>query len=85
MIKKAIGKITQNFNAKCEFCKKSIKRKHAYFKDVKRLEFVYLKKTIFCNKTCCSKYEKHEINSLKQASLCSSCPVPPGLLAKEKS
>ena len=81
MIKKVIEKITQNFSVKCEFCKKSIKRKHAHFRNVKRLEFVYPKNTSFCDETCCSKYEKYEVNSFKKAYLCSSCPVPPGLLA----
>ena len=78
-LKEAIRKITQNFNVKCEFCKKPTKRKHAYFKNVKLLEFVYPKITSFCNENCCSNYETYEINSPKKFPLCNSCPVPPGL------
>ena len=80
VLKEVIRKITQNFKVKCEFCKKSIKRKHAYFENVKLLEFVYPKKVHFCNETCCSNYKNYEINSPRKASLCSSCPTPPGLL-----
>ena len=82
VLKEAIKKITQNFKVKCEFCKKPIKRKHAYFENVKHLEFVYPKRTPFCDKNCCSKYKEYEINSPRKVSLCSSCPTPPGLLKR---
>jgi len=78
-----IKKIMGNLNVKCEFCKKQIKRKNAYFENVKLLEFVHPKKTAFCNKSCCSKYIEHEANVPKKLSLCSSCPAPPDLLDKE--
>jgi len=71
-----------NFKVKCEFCKKSIKRKDAHFRKIKILEFVYPKKAAFCNKKCCLNYKDYEENSVKKVSLCSSCPVPPALLNK---
>ena len=80
VLKEVIRKITQNFLVKCEFCRKPIKRKLAYFENVKLLEFVYPKRTPFCDKDCFSKYENYEINSPRKVSLCSSCPTPPGLL-----
>ena len=79
ILKETFRKITQNFKVKCKFCKKSIKRKNAYFESVKHLEFVYPKKTSFCNENCCSNYETYEINSPKKFPLCNSCAVPPGL------
>ena len=82
ILKKAIKKMTRNFKIKCEFCKKPIKRKHAYFENVKLLEFVYPKNTPFCDKNCYSKYKDYEINSPRKVSLCSSCPTPPGLLKR---
>ena len=72
--------LTQNLKVKCEFCKKPTKKKFAYFKNIKLLEFVHPKNTAFCNKACCENYKKYEINALRKASLCSSCPVPPALL-----
>jgi len=78
--KSIIKKITQNLKVKCKFCKKSVKRKYAYFENVKLLEFVYPKKTPFCNENCCSKYKEYEINSPRKVSSCSSCPTPPALL-----
>lgn len=81
-LKEAIKKITQNFKVKCEFCNKTIRKKNAYFENVKLLEFVYPKRTSFCDEDCCSKYKEYEINSPKKVSMCSSCPVPPGLLTK---
>jgi len=80
-LKSVMNKMTQNIKVKCGFCKKSIKRKEAYFENVKLLEFVYPKRTPFCNEKCCSKYKEYEINSPRKVSLCSSCPTPPGLLA----
>lgn len=73
----AIEKISWNLKVKCEFCKKPIKKKHAYFEKVKRLEFVHLKNTAFCDKDCSSSYKEYEKSVPKRASLCSSCPVPP--------
>ena len=80
VLKEAIKKITQNFNTKFEFCKEPIKIKDAYFENVKRLEFVYPKRTPFCNEDCCSSYKKKEISAPRKVSMCSSCPTPPGLL-----
>ena len=75
-----IKKITQNLKVKCEFCKKSMKRKSAYFESVRLLEFIYPRNTPFCNEICCLNYKKYEINAPRKASLCSSCPTPPALL-----
>ena len=72
--------LTQNLKVKCEFCKKSTKKKFAYFENIKLLEFVHPKNTAFCNKACCENYKKYEMSAPKKASLCSSCPVPPALL-----
>ena len=80
VLKEAFRKVTQNFKTKCEHCKKSIKRKDAYFERVKRLEFVYPKKTSFCCQDCCFKYKEYEKFAPRRVSLCSSCPTPPGLL-----
>jgi len=80
VLKNIIGKITRNLNVKCQFCKKPVKRKFAHFEKVKLLEFVYPKNTAFCNKNCSLKYKNYELISPRKASLCSSCPTPPGLL-----
>jgi len=74
-----VDKISGNLKVKCESCKNQIKRKSAHFEKVKRLEFVHLKNTAFCNKDCSSNYKEYEKSVPKRASLCSSCPVPPAV------
>tara|TARA_Y100000034_G_C6873831_1_gene399306 strand:- start:541 stop:768 length:228 start_codon:yes stop_codon:yes gene_type:complete len=69
--------LTKNFNVKCEFCNKSIKKKNAHIENVKMLEFVYPKKATFCNSVCSKNYKTYELNAPRKASLCSMCPTPP--------
>lgn len=70
-------KAVQNLKVRCEFCKNPVKRKLAYFEDVKLLEFVYPKKAAFCNENCCRNYKNYEKLVPKRVSLCSSCPTHP--------
>ena len=70
-------KILNNFKLKCEFCKKPVKRKSAYFEKVKRLEFVHPIKTSFCSEKCAQNYKDYEMNVPKKPSLCPACPVHP--------
>lgn len=72
-----IKQLLQNLNIKCEFCDNKVKRKNAFYKKVKLMEFVYPTKAAFCNENCCNKYEEYESNCIKKVSLCPSCPTPP--------
>ena len=75
-LKNLFKKINENLKVKCEFCRTSVKKKSAYFEDVKLLEFVYPRKTYFCNEICCLNYKIYEKSVPKRVSLCSSCPTP---------
>lgn len=77
ILKNIFIKIRGTFKLKCEFCKKSISRKSAYFEKVKRLEFVHPVNTSFCNGKCCNNYKTYEESVPRRLSLCSSCPVHP--------
>lgn len=74
--KQLINSLTRNLNVKCEWCGSKIKKKSAFVKNVKRLEFVHRKKTFFCDEKCCDNYIDYELNAPRKISLCSSCPVP---------
>jgi len=72
-----IKQLLQNLNTKCEFCDKKIKRKDAFYKKIKLMEFVYPSNAPFCNEKCCNKYIEIESSEIKRVSLCSSCPTHP--------
>ena len=76
-LKSLFKNINQNLKVKCEFCRTSVKKKSAYVEDVKLLEFVYPKKTYFCDENCCLNYKTYEKSVPKRVSLCSSCPTHP--------
>lgn len=82
-MKNIFKKLGGNISTKCEFCKKSVKRKSAHFEEVKLPHLVHPKNTGFCSKKCAKNYKEYSESRPKSVSLCSSCPVPPTLLEKE--
>jgi len=77
VLKSFFKKINGNLKVRCEFCRKSVKKKEAYYEEVKLMEFVYPKVVGFCDEDCCSRYKVYEKSVPKRVSLCSSCPTHP--------
>ncbi len=75
-IKSVFHLLTGNMNVKCHWCGSRLKKRSAFVRDVKRLEFVYPKTTFFCDKNCHNNYVNYEVNSPRKISMCNSCPVP---------